>query len=64
MHRLEQELKTYKEIYLEQGVMAAKEGKALSANPYPSMSAEYDAWRAGWFRHVNTEQQSRETLYV
>ena len=64
MHRLEQELNSYKDPFIQQGIKAAKEGKALTANPYQSLSSEYEAWRAGWFLHVNTEQQDRETVYA
>lgn len=43
-----------------QGAKAAGEGGSLSSNPYHNGSAEYDAWRAGWFRYVNIQQNSRE----
>ncbi|MDX1694702.1 MAG: hypothetical protein R3208_13125 [Ketobacteraceae bacterium] len=63
MHRLESEIKLL-ELLIEVGATAAKAGKALSANPHSATSPEYHAWRAGWFRHVNSEQALREDQFA
>ena len=57
MHRLDIAIR---EAVIADGVRAAQQGKALSSNPHASSSPEYEAWRTGWFRYVNAEQESRE----
>lgn len=61
MQRLESERV---QALIEEGVLAAKEGRALSSNPYPWLSSPYEAWRAGWFKYVNAEQLCPDTLFA